>query len=543
MKKINKLIQNVLFLTIFICAGLGFVQGAQDTKQLNRCLCEAKAELKEGQSNQKSLACLVELKNNYFKNNKFSEFVEFLKKGPCPGNKFVDSLSGYYIAQSRYSQLKYLEDTKNWDEYFSKGNDYRDDIVEGALKTINETKIEDPLNIRSRLLLFQLHKDLQDNFAEGVLGDLMNSVTEYARGKGDIEVIREVAEKLAAYDEKSKSKELYKVYSHKLASSDMEYGTLKAVAQDFYKSGNIELAESVYNIYIEKISKTFEQSKFIQELKEIATEFTYRDNSGNDPFYAEEIFSKIESIGGKDAFDEETMYLRGFNLEKSKLYTQAKDVYVEFIKKFPASKYAQEVIYKIANIYVYVLRDIKTARTYFEQLANKDTLSPQGLGSLYQLGLLKQWESEIPAAKKYYNKLLEKIGNSDEDRLDALKSRLKEIEENKPIEYNLKAALDTALKSEYVNLDLGKLDLKANLYEPQKGSEVTIVSSAYIGATGCLQVELQYLWSGDLGSAQPSAQDSEVKTAYKAPGTEVINVVLVSPTGITSRSIDFIDVR
>ncbi|MCX5701147.1 MAG: hypothetical protein NTZ63_06380 [Candidatus Omnitrophica bacterium] len=542
MKKESFKILKVLIPSLFIFTTASFAQDSKDTKALTSCICEADPGLKDKQLSQKSLVCFEELKNSYLKENKFSEFVDFLKSEPCPGNKAVAALAGYSIASTRYSQLKYLEDSKNWDEYFAKGNDYRDDIINGAVKAIGATKVEDPLNIRARLLLFQFHKDLQDNFAEASLADLTNSVQEYARSGSDIEVIKEVADKLLASDEKGKSRELYKIYAKKLASSDIDSEALKGIAVDFYNQGNIELSENVYNTYIDKVSSGLSKEELLKELGGIGIIFAYQDNNANDMFYAEEIFKKMDLLGGQDAFDEELIYLRGFNLEKSKLFTQAKDVYVDLIKRFPKSKHADEVIYKTGIIYVYILRDLKTGRTYFEQLAQIEPLSPQRASSLYQLGLLKQWEGESLAARKYYNKLLEKLKDSDADRLAALKERLKEIDEKKSLDYNLKVAIDTALKDEYANLDMGKLDLKATSYRPKRGKELGIGSSAYIGATGCLQIELQYLWSGDLGGLKPASNASEFKTTYKSSGTQVINAVMFSPTGIASRNIDFVDV-
>lgn len=138
--------------------------------------------------------------------------------------------------------------------------------------------------------------------------------------------------------------------------------------------------------------------------------------------------------------------------------------------------------------------------------------------------------------------MLEKIGSLDPDRLALTQARLKEIEEGKPIEYNLKTALDTALSQEYANLDMSRLDLKSTLYRPQKGKEIDISSAAFVGSSGCLQVELQYLWSGDMGGATLSVNQPEFKASYKSPGTQVIFLVLVSPTGITERSVNLIDV-
>ena len=80
-----------------------------------------------------------------------------------------DLETDYRAALSRYQQLKYLEETKNWDEYFAKGNDYRDEIVTKAEKVSSTAALDDPLRIYSRLLLYSFHKDQQDTFTEDAL--------------------------------------------------------------------------------------------------------------------------------------------------------------------------------------------------------------------------------------------------------------------------------------------------------------------------------------------------------------------------------------
>ena len=500
---------------------------------LTKCICEGKSE---------QIACLEELKGSYFKDNKYADFVELLK-GLCPGDKAAEPTVNYYLALSRYSQLKYLEDAKSWDEYFDKGNDYRDDIVNYAQKAAGATTSKDSVNIYSKLLLYQFHKDQQDTFSDSALEQLLSALTEYAQSNGDMKIIKEAADKLVIYNEKGKSKELYKIYALKLAASNIKDVELKYVAAAFYKDGNLELAEVIYDIYIERISKSLSKEELIAELIGIAKEFTYKDEGLSDPLYAEKVFKKIEEIGGEKAFDESLMYLRGFNLEKAKAFTQAKDVYVKFLKTFPKSAHADEVTYKTGIIFIYVLRDLESGRGYLEQLARKDATSAHTLASLYQLGLLKQWEAELPAAKEYYNLLLVKIGNTDPDGLVIIQERLNEIDQNKPLEYNLKIGLDTALKKEFANLDMSKVNLRSSLYLPGKDKEVNISVTTSLGPTGCLQIELQYLWSGDLGSAKPAISQSEFQTFYKTAGTKLINMVLVSPEGITERGIDLIDVH
>ncbi len=521
----------VLFAAWICC----FAQGNDRIVELTKQIIEAKA-------NQELYAPFEELKNLYFKDNKYTALVEFLR-ALSQEKKALEPFTGYYIAQSRYHQLKYLEDTQKWDEYFAQGNTYRDELTKAAQKTINTTIPNEPINIYARLILWQFHKDQQDVFAESSLTDLMSSIIEYSKVAGDIKPIKEVADTLLSYGEKGKSKELYRIYAEKLVTSDIKDEALRAIALGFYKEGNLGLAENIYNIYVDRITKSTPQEKLIPILMDIAKQFSYKDQGQNDPVYAETIFKKIEELGGKKIFDQELMYLRAFNLEKAKEYSKAKDAYADLILAFPETSHADEAIFKSGIINTYILRDKKEGRDYFKELTRKaEGISSWGISSLYQLGLLSQWENDLTAAKDYYNKLIKLAAGTYPQMVTQASERLKEIEEGKPIEYNLKTFLDVSLKEEYSMFDMSKLDLKAHPYKAKKEETVNISSTAYAAPTGCIEIQLQYLWSGDLGSNKPSPDQAAFNTAYLDTGTEVINLVVISPSGIIERSLDLADV-
>lgn len=480
-----------------------------------------------------------ELKDLYFKDNKYSDFVEFLQS-LSKKKKTLEPFTNYYIAVSRYHQLKYLEETQNWDEYFSHGNTYREEITEGLQKTIQVITEKNTLNLYARLMLWRFHKDQQDVFHESALSDLMSLALEYSKGATDIEPIKDVADTLFSYGEKGKSKELYKSYVDKLVTSGIKDEELSGIASGFYKEGNLELSQAIYNIYTERIAK-YPKEKLIPILIDIATKFSYRDKGPKDAFYAEQIFNKIEDIGGKDIFDEGLIYLRAFNLEKIKEYNKAKDIYIDLTRRYPNSTYIDEADFKIGIIYTYILRDIQTGRNYFEKLS-QETKTPQVISGLYQLGLLSQWEEDLVKARQYYNRLIEKAKDNFIDTVTFAKERLKEIDEAKSIEYNLKTFLDVSLKEEYSMFDTTKLDLKASIYRPMKGEEININSSPYISESGCMQVELEYLWSGYVGTTKPSLKQPSFNTTYLQAGTKVINLVVVSPAGVVDRNIEMVDV-
>ncbi|MDD4980051.1 MAG: hypothetical protein PHC54_02105 [Candidatus Omnitrophica bacterium] len=511
-----------------------FAQDADKTAALMQQIIEVK-------TNTDLYAPFEELKNLYFQENKYSEFIESL--GPLLTKKEASApFVNYYTALSRYSQLKYLEETQNWDEYFNKGNTYRDELNLGLQNTIASTNAKEALNLYAKLLLWQFHKDQQDVFADAAFTDLLNTASEYAKDTQNPKPIKDVADKLLAYAEKNESRQLYRLYVEKLIASVKEDKELENIALGFYQEGNLELSEALFDAYIERISKESPKDRVLLALIDIARKFSYREDGTKDAAYAEKIFAKIEEIGKKDAFSEELKYLRAFNAQTLKEYAKAKDFYLDLLQRYPKSAYADEANLKAGIISTYILRDIKAGRDYFSILVQKEPLAPGGILSLYQLGLLSQWENDLEKAKGYYRQLLEKAGENFPETTALARERLKEIEEAKPLEYNLKTFLDLSLKDEYKIFDMTKLDLKASLAKARKGQGINFSTSTYAGESGCMQVEIQYLWSGELGATQPATQEQAFDTAYNQAGTKIISLVVASPSGIIDRGIVILDI-
>lgn len=502
-------------------------------------------------------AALKETTKVYFKENKYNECVEYLRALKLKNSK-IEAALNCYIALARYYQLKYLEESQNWNEYFSSGNDYRSQIQESAQKAIDKTESRDPSHISSRLILWRMYKDQENNIADAQLSELMNAVAVYAKDAASADLVKDVAEQLKSYGEKIKAKELYRIYVDKVIASSTKDDDIELAAGGFYKEGNLELSKIVYDAYLEIIAKTLPKEKFIAKAVAIAKQFSYQSQGAKDLVYSEKVMRKLEEIGGKDVFDEELLYVRAFDLEKAKEYLFAKAVYEDFLSRYPQSKLVDQINYKLGLFAVYVSRDIKNGRIYFEKLIPTDPLTdsselsavvPQKeknnlyvVSSLYQLGLLSQWELDNNKAAEYYNKGLQKAGSGYVETVNLIQKRLKDISESKPIEYNLKTFLDLSLKPEGAGFDMSKAEVRTSVYYVKKADVLKVSSSAYIGETGCMQVKLEYLWSGDLGNAEPSTEDLEFDTAYLEEGVKQINVVVVSSLGVIDRAVYFIDV-
>jgi len=481
------------------------------------------------------------LKSKYFENNQYNEFIEELNNYKSK-DKFIRPCLDYYKALGRYKQLSYLEEKQLWDDYFANGNSYREQIVENSKKVISQVESGNPLKIKSMLLLWQFHRNQQDAFHEQALADLMSELNVYGKNKsGSPELIKEVADKLLANEEKQNARLAYKLYVNKLVEGKLTDAELEKTAAGFYKDGNLELAMSVYDIYIDRISKALPSEKLSAKLFEIASLFVYKPKGLFDMDYAEKIYSRLESLGIKDTFNKETLYLRAFNLEKLKKYEEAAKFYQQLVDLFPDTSRYDEAVYKIAMINAYGLANPAEAKKYFESLTSKAELSPQGIRSFYHLGLISQWAGDKESAKNNYDLLL-KNAEGYPLLVAQTQERIKEIEENREISYNLKTFLDLSLKKDAALLESNQLDLKSSSYVLEKAQNFSASSLVNMPQSGCNQVQLQYLWSGDLGGASPKVEEPSFEGSYPDLGTKEINLVVVSPTGIVDRSFIMNDV-
>jgi TolA-binding protein len=478
------------------------------------------------------------LKDKYFSEHNYSAFVEYLK-AIKPKEPSQQAKVSYYIALSRYDQLKYLEESQGWDEYFSSGNDYRDELAKEASNAIALT-VADSLNLYARCLFWQFHKDQEDIFAQDALNSLLDGVDQYAGKQEDLGPIKYIADKLYSYGQRSEAKKIYNIYVEKLLKTETKVEKLKEVAQEAWAQGNIPLAGVIYDAYIDRIIKSYPKEKTLGPLISIAQDFLYKDEGESDPEYAEKIFQKIDQIGGPDVLDEGTSYARAYNLEKSRVFADAKDRYMALIQKFPQSPHYAEALFKSAIITTYVLRDIEQGVTLFERLAASPEVNPQVISGIYQLGLLSQWKQDLPKAKEYYTKLKELAADKFGDTVALAGQRLKELEDGAEMVYNLKTFLDASLKD---NFDMTKIDLIARPYKINKDKETSVKSDVALPESGCMSVEVNYLWSGHLGSANPTINQSEFATSHAYTGTKEVNLVVVTASGILDRSIEMVDVE
>jgi hypothetical protein len=469
----------------------------------------------------------------------YDGYVEFLKSLAL-NEKLGKALVSYSVGRARFLQLKYLEESQQWEQYFNKGAALRADAENNLLEALKNASPQNAVSVYANLQLWQYHKDQQDSGQEAALNSLMNSAKEFASAAQEPAPLKKAADLLASYGEKAKARELYALYFGKF-SAEISSEKLFSTASDFLAEGNIDLAESAFDLYSERISKSGKETAVPAFLR-IAKAFVFKDAQPNDPAYAEKMFAAAEAQGGTEALDEEALFLRAFNLEQDHELDKAGNVYTQAAERFPNGKYLEESLFKSAVISAYVRRDIQSARKGFEKLAAQEPADAYTVDALYQLGLLKQWEQDIPAARELYTKAVGKAGEAYLETGLQAKKRLEEIESSKPLDFAARSFLDSSLGAGGAQFEMTRAEIKAPAVA-EKGKELSISVQALPDPSGCSQVALSFYWSGDIGTSAPGSEQQVFLTTYNEPGTKLLAVVVISPSGVVDRAIKMIDVK
>ncbi|MFA5361751.1 MAG: tetratricopeptide repeat protein [Candidatus Omnitrophota bacterium] len=498
------------------------------------------------------IAAFEKLKDEYFPDNRYDEFIRLIKSF-SQGDKKQALYVNYYTALARYEQLAYLEKEQKWDEYFDQGNEYKTDIENNARQAVESVQPKDPLNIYGRVLLWRFHREQQGVSHQQEFQELLKTIQEYAQNSQDMAPLKHAGDVILSYGETAKAEEVYRLYAEKLARTSGGAEEVRKFARRVYGDGNFEFAQVLYTAYIDNIVKEYPLEQVIADLNDIAGLFLIRKDSIP---YAVKVYDKIEEVGGNAVFTESMLLQRAFALVKAKEYLRAKDVYQDFIKKYPCSGHYDEALFKLGIIYIYILRDIDKGKLCFEQVVQKkDSISlkecgeeslkttPWSISSFYQLGLLAQWDKELTKAKEYYTQLLEKAKNGFRDTVELSHERLKEIGEGNQIEYGLKMFLDVSLKPENERYDMSRVDLNSPVVRGKNKEPVKVFSNYALSDTGSMQSDVQYLWSGNIGTKKSSFEESVLDTSYDYSGTKEINLVVVSPQGVLDRSIYLLDIE
>lgn len=513
-------------------------------------------------SDKQNTALLDELSEIYLSQHQYAQLMDALRKLEKVKASACDLPVSYYIGLCRYHQLKHLEDNQDWKEYFDIGNAYRQELF---LETQNLAELcpASAFGVRAQLLNWLQHKAQNDAQAESSLNKLIDMVNSFANsGAPEIAVIKEVADSLSKGEEPAFARSAYNLYVNRLLAMEKSAFKLQSSAESILKEGNVNLAEIIYDRYVELSRATLSKDNLATELIAIARQFASDGwAKGKDLQYAEKIFGILQEACGKGYFTEELQYLRAYNLQRLKDYHRSAQEYAALVTDFPQGQELDETEFKLGIIYTYILGQKEEGRAYWQKVIERNSRLEYTVESLYHKSLVSQYSGDLETAKAGYARILELIrGNPDfKDIFGRVSSREKEIQEPKPMEYNLKAFLDTTLKQPLVNQSVGlpRPSLESIATYEGRGLELLVNPPKVISSkeeevkfsgqqlqieTGCFAPELTYLWSGDLGNLRPIPTGPEFTTFYQTPGTKVVNLVVLSPAGVIGSALDMVEV-
>ena len=282
---------------------------------------------------------------------------------------------GYHIGLCRYHQLRHLEETRNWPEYFDRGNFYREELFQETLKTVSLCP-ESPLAIKAQVINWLEHKAQNDSLGKDALDKLISLINTYVKQGVEVlnlEVIKEAADILQREEEPALARAAYNLYVSRLDGAKTAKEELRLAAESALESGNISLAEIVYERYINGIKGSFSKEALVKELSVIAEQFSAAGSGRfKDMAYAEKIFIILEDSCGIGCFSEELQYSRAYNLQRLKDYSNAAEKYEKLTNNFPSSPRINEAEFKLGVLYTYILSQKEKGLHYWQKVIERD---------------------------------------------------------------------------------------------------------------------------------------------------------------------------
>lgn len=481
----------------------------------------------------------------YASDNHHDELYEYLRSLEKKNIFKKSPLLYYYKALSRFNQVQFLEESKKWEELFNNKNRFYADMGQ-ALEKIGKMSGGDyEILLKAKLLEYKIAKKKEEGLS-AIAAALLRLAQEFAGTPGyRPALIKDIANELLREGETSYAKKLYTLYVATIAQSAINHDELKKMAGDFLNEGNVDIAVSLFAAYMDKLIDAHQGKDLIMSeafaIIDIFANTGWRE--GKDPFFAEELFAKIEAVYTSDAFEGKNQYKRAYNLEKMKEYEACVTQYLKLVNEFGDYHEKDRIYFRLGIINAYALRNIDEARTFLSKVVTDFKESEDYCNSAYHLGLLYQWEGKKEDALAYYRLILEKMKDVGEKKeiVRLAGERMRELEENQDLEYNIRLFLNAAVGPK-INIPSLQLDIFAKHAKEYTDTPITFQVNTYLSSTGCLQQSYTYLWAGELGMNQHPFNDDKLETSYEEAGAKVLTVALVDPTGVVNGAFEIADV-
>lgn len=390
-------------------------------------------------------------------------------------------------AESLFLELKNWQDNKEWEQFFAHKESHWQEI-ENILKNIDNPPY---LKLRATYLLYQVKDFLGHKDRNTVLGNFLEEVKNISEASPQVlSVLKSSIADLELKSKKNEKRKLSSLYV-KLLQKSASIDLLKEEAESFYKNKDMDNFTKLSNAYLDLLEDGPRRRQEIVRLFKKSCCGGFKETC--QPYFAEELLEKLDQEPESEkVYDnlgkEDIMYLQGFNLESAYEYTQATQVYEQFLKEFADSKFSSEVAFRLGYIYMYKLKDFDKAKLYFLK-AGKPTLV----------------EKHLKILNKDFN--LNELSYNEKLFFDSLFGQIQ-------VSPSAQLQIDTLPSRSLVN------------------EKTTIKSISFSPDTGCLVPQGLFLWSGDLGAVKITTNTPEFSTSFSQEGPKIIHLVEQIPGGV-----------
>ncbi|MDD5019995.1 MAG: hypothetical protein PHH75_05250 [Candidatus Omnitrophica bacterium] len=479
----------------------------------------------------------------YVGDGKFDELTVYLTSLLKKGFERLPDVY-FYRAYGRQVQLDSWKKTKNWEGVYDKGPEMKTAMEKDLAQAEKFVQGRPDMALRIAILRWTVASQDDPEAASGLFDDVVNKARSAATQPDTMALIKKMADALSTYEDKNLARRLYEVYASALKASGPKPEQLKKAGQDFAQQKNIYLAKTLFEGYLEQFAG--DPEVLAKETVLVADKFAHQGyEEALDPVYAESLYQKAFDLAGQKAFTSSSQYSRAFNLERMKEYIPAFEAYGRFLEAYPQESRRREVEFRRGVLAAYAKKDTASALEIFLRLKDESVLDRNGLSSLYQLGLLNQWQENKEAAKGFYGVLLDSVtqGGLDpqKDGLAVLaRERLAEIEENKEMKYGLRLFLEGIFRAP---ASPAGVDLTARPAVAAAFKSVSLIVTTSNPQTGCMTPQLAYEWSGEMGSLQNIPNVAELTTDYALPGIRVVHVAVLGQNGPEGVSFEMVQIE
>ena len=457
----------------------------------------------------------------------------------------------FYRAYARNAQLDSWKKAKNWEGVYDKGPEMKTAMEKDLAQAEKLTQGRPDMALRIAFLRWLIVPQDDPETAAGLFDDLVAKAKSAPAQPDTMALIKEMADALSSYEDKNLSRRLYEIYASALKASGPKPEQLKKAGQDFVQQKNIYLAKTLFEGYLESFAG--DPEVLAKETVLIADKFAHQGSEeALDPVYAEGLYQKAFDLAGQKAFAVASQYSRAFNLERMKDFEAALKEYEKVLSDYPDFSALVEVEFRASVLRAYVVKDIQGASASFERIKAVYPAGRTALSSLYQLGLLSQWEAKNDAAKAYYEELAAAAQSQGADmEKDELvlqaRERLQEIEENKPMKYALRLFFEgifggakDATKSHGMSLSV---DLTGRPAKAPVNDYIVFTVTTSNPVTGCMMPAYGYEWSGETGAVANIPNSATLTTSYGTQGIKVTHVAVVGNNGLEGVAFEMVQIE